>query len=98
MRRIRAILLAVADTEEYAQDPGLFLDPRSSESIGIRVKSAQEVVAALTAVEPSAAADQARWRAFSERYLGPREALGGGPQRAAAMILERLDAKHMNAS
>ena len=94
----RPLLLAVADAEEYAQDPGLFLDPRSSESIGIRVKSAQEVVAALTAVEPSAAAEQARWREFSERYLGPRDALADGPQRAAAMILERLGAKHMNAS
>ena len=94
----RPLLLAVADAEEYAQDPGLFLDPRSSESIGTCVNSAQEVVAALMAVEPSAAADQARWRAFSERYLGPREALGGGPQRAAAMILERLDAQRTNAS
>ena len=94
----RPLLLAVADAEEYAQDPGLFLDPRSSESIGIRVKSAQEVVAALTAVEPSAAADQARWRAFSERYLGPRDALADGPQRAAAMILERLDAQRTNAA
>jgi CDP-ribitol ribitolphosphotransferase len=94
----RPLLLAVADAEEYAQDPGLFLDPRSSESIGICVKSAQEVVAALTAVEPSAAADQARWRAFSERYLGPRDALADGPQRAAAMILERLDAQRTNAA
>jgi CDP-ribitol ribitolphosphotransferase len=94
----RPLLLAVADAEEYAQDPGLFLDPRSSESIGIRVKSAQEVVAALTAVEPSAAAEQARWRAFSERYLGPRDALADGPQRAAAMILERLDAQRTNAA
>ena len=94
----RPLLLAVADAEEYAQDPGLFLDPRSSESIGIRVKSAQEVVAALTAVEPSAAADQARWRAFSERYLGPRDALADGPQRAAAMILERLDTQRTNAA
>ena len=94
----RPLLLAVADAEEYAQDPGLFLDPRSSESIGIRVHSAQEVVAALTAVEPSAAAEQARWRAFSERYLGPRDALADGPQRAAAMILERLDAQRTNAA
>jgi CDP-ribitol ribitolphosphotransferase len=94
----RPLLLAVADAEEYAQDPGLFLDPRSSESIGIRVKSAQEVVAALTAVGPSAAVDQARQRAFAERYLGPRDALADGPQRAAAMILERLDAQRTNAA
>ena len=94
----RPLLLAVADAEEYAQDPGLFLDPRSSESIGTCVNSAQEVVAALMAVEPSAAADQARWRAFSERYLGPRDALADGPQRAAVMILERLDAQRTNAA
>jgi CDP-glycerol glycerophosphotransferase (TagB/SpsB family) len=94
----RPLLLAVADAEEYAQDPGLFLDPRSSESIGIRVNSAQEVVAALTAVGSSAAVDQARQRAFAERYLGPRDALADGPQRAAAMILERLDAKRTNAA
>lgn len=94
----RPLLLAVADADAYAQDPGLFLDPRSSESIGTRVSSAQEVVAALTAVGSNAAADQARWRAFSERYLGPRDALGDGPQRAAAMILERLDAKRTNAT
>ena len=94
----RPLLLAVADAEEYAQDPGLFLDPRSSESIGTRVSSAQEVAAALAAVEPSAAADQARWRAFSERYLGSRDALADGPQRAAAMILERLDTQRTNAA
>jgi CDP-ribitol ribitolphosphotransferase len=94
----RPLLLAVADAEEYAQDPGLFLDPRSSESIGTRVNSAQEVVAALTAVGSNVAADQARWRAFAERYLGPRDALEDGPQRAAAMILERLDAKQTNAA
>ena len=94
----RPLLLAVADAEEYAQDPGLFLDPRSSESIGIRVHSAQEVVAALTAMESSGAVDQARQRAFAERYLGPRGALGDGPQRAAAMILERLDAQTTNAA
>jgi CDP-ribitol ribitolphosphotransferase len=94
----RPLLLAVADAEEYAQDPGLFLDPRSSESIGTRVSSVQEVVAALTAVGSNVAADPARWRAFSERYLGPRDALADGPQRAAVMILERLDAKRTNAS
>jgi CDP-ribitol ribitolphosphotransferase len=94
----RPLLLAVADADAYAQDPGLFLDPQSSDSIGTRVNSAQEVVAALTAVGPNAAADQARWRAFSERYLGPRDALADGPQRAAVMILERLDAKRTNAA
>jgi CDP-ribitol ribitolphosphotransferase len=94
----RPLLLAVADAEEYTQDPGLFLDPRSSESIGTHVSSAQEVVAALTAVGSSAASDQARQRAFAERYLGPRDALADGPQRAAAMILERLDAKRTNAA
>jgi len=94
----RPLLLAVADAEEYAQDPGLFLDPRSSDSIGSRVNSAQEVVAALSATESHVPADQARWRAFSERYLGPRDALGDGPQRAAAKILERLDAKRTNAA
>jgi CDP-ribitol ribitolphosphotransferase len=94
----RPLLLAVADADEYAQDPGLFLDPRSSESIGTRVSSVQEVVAALTGVGSSAAADRARWRAFSERYLGPRDVLGDGPQRAATMILERLDAKRTNAA
>jgi CDP-ribitol ribitolphosphotransferase len=93
----RPLLLAVADAEEYAQDPGLFLDPRSSESIGTRVNSAQEVIAALTAVGSNTAADQIRQRAFSERYLGPRDALADGPQRAAAMILVRLDAKRTNA-
>jgi CDP-ribitol ribitolphosphotransferase len=94
----RPLLLAVADAEEYAQDPGLFLDPRSSESIGTRVNSAQEVVAALTAEGSNAATDQIRQRAFSERYLGPRDALADGPQRTAAMILERLDAKRTNAA
>jgi CDP-ribitol ribitolphosphotransferase len=94
----RPLLLAVADADAYAQDPGLFLDPRSSESIGTRVNSAQEVVAALTAVGSSAAVDQARQRAFSERYLGPRNALADGPQRAAVMILERLDAQRTNAA
>ncbi|NQW56725.1 MAG: CDP-glycerol glycerophosphotransferase family protein [Chloroflexi bacterium] len=94
----RPLLLAVADAEAYAQDPGLFLDPRSSDSIGIRVNSVQEVVAALTAVGSSAAVDQERQRAFAERYLGPRDALADGPQRAAAMILERLDAKRTNAA
>ena len=94
----RPLLLAVADADAYAQDPGLFLDPRSSESIGTCVSSAQEVVAALTAVGSNAAVDQARQRAFAERYLGPRDALGDGPQRAAAMILERLDAKRTNAA
>jgi CDP-ribitol ribitolphosphotransferase len=94
----RPLLLAVADADAYAQDPGLFLDPRSSESIGTRVNSAQEVVAALTAVGSSTAVDQARQRAFSERYLGPRDALADGPQRTAAMILERLDAKRTNAA
>ena len=94
----RPLLLAVADAEEYAQDPGLFLDPRSSESIGTGVSSAEEVVAALTAVGSSAASDQARQRAFAERYLGPRDALADGPRRAAAMILERLDAKRTNAA
>jgi CDP-ribitol ribitolphosphotransferase len=94
----RPLLLAVADAEEYAQDPGLFLDPRLSDSIGTRVNSAQEVVAALMAVGSSAAVDQARQRAFAERYLGPRDALADGPQRAAAMILERLDAKRTNAA
>jgi len=94
----RPLLLAVADAEEYAQDPGLFLDPRSSESIGTHVNSAQEVVAALTAEGSNAATDQIRQRAFSERYLGPRDALADGPQRAAAMILERLDAKRTNAA
>ena len=94
----RPLLLAIADAEAYAQDPGLFLDPRSSESIGTRVNSAQEVVAALTTVGSNAAADQARQRAFAERYLGPHDALADGPQRAAAMILERLDAKRTNAA
>ena len=94
----RPLLLAVADADAYAQDPGLFLDPRSSESIGNRVSSAQEVVAALTAVRSNAPADQARHRAFAERYLGPRDALADGPQHAAAMILERLDAKRTNAA
>ena len=94
----RPLLLAVADADAYAQDPGLFLDPRSSESIGTRVNSVQEVVAALTVVGSSAAVDQARQRAFAERYLGPRDALADGPQRAAAMILERLDAKRTNAA
>ena len=94
----RPLLLAVADADAYTQDPGLFLDPRSSDSIGTRVNSAQEVVAALTAVGSSAAVDQARQRAFAERYLGPRDALADGPQRAAAMILERLDAKRTNAA
>jgi CDP-glycerol glycerophosphotransferase (TagB/SpsB family) len=94
----RPLLLAVADADAYAQDPGLFLDPRSSDSIGTRVNSAQEVVAALTVVGSSAAVDQARQRAFAERYLGPRDALADGPQRAAAMILERLDAKRTNAA
>jgi len=94
----RPLLLAVADAEEYAQDPGLFLDPRSSDSIGTRVNSTQEVVAALTAVGSNTAADQIRQRAFSERYLGPRDALADGPQRAAAIILERLDAKRTNAA
>jgi CDP-ribitol ribitolphosphotransferase len=94
----RPLLLAVADADAYAQDPGLFLDPRSSESIGTRVNSAQEVVAALMAVGSSAAVDQARQRAFAERYLGPRDALADGPQRAAAMILERLDTKRTNAA
>ena len=94
----RPLLLAVADAEEYAQDPGLFLDPRSSESIGTRVSSVQEVVAALTGAGSHTATDQARWRAFSERYLGPRDALGGGPQRAAAMILERLISQHTTAA
>lgn len=94
----RPLLLAVADADAYAQDPGLFLDPRSSESIGTCVSSAQEVVAALTAVGSNAAVDQARQRTFAERYLGPRDALGDGPQRAAAMILERLDAKRTNAA
>jgi CDP-ribitol ribitolphosphotransferase len=94
----RPLLLAIADAEAYAQDPGLFLDPRSSESIGTRVNSAQEVVAVLTAVGSNAAADQARQRAFAERYLGPHDALADGPQRAAAMILERLDAKRTNAA
>jgi len=94
----RPLLLAVADADAYAQDPGLFLDPRSSDSIGTRVNSAQEIVAALTAVGSSAAVDQARQRAFAERYLGPRDALADGPQRAAAMILERLDAKRTNAA
>lgn len=94
----RPLLLAVADADAYAQDPGLFLDPRSSESIGTCVSSAQEVVATLTAVGSNAAVDQARQRAFAERYLGPRDALGDGPQRAAAMILERLDAKRTNAA
>ena len=94
----RPLLLAIADAEAYAQDPGLFLDPRSSESIGTRVNSAQEVVAALTTVGSNAAADQARQRAFAERYLGPHDALADGPQRAATMILERLDAKRTNAA
>ena len=94
----RPLLLAVADADAYAQDPGLFFDPRSSESIGTRVNSAQEAVAALTAVGSSAAVDQAQQRAFAERYLGPRDALADGPQRAAAMILERLDAKRTNAA
>ena len=94
----RPLVLAVADAEEYARDPGLFLDPRSSTSIGTRVNSAQEVVAALTGVGSHAAADHARWRAFSERYLGPRDALEDGPQCAAAMILERLDAQTTNAA
>ena len=94
----RPLILAVADADAYTQDPGLFLDPRSSDSIGTRVTSAQEVVAALTTVGPSAAVDQARQRAFAERYLGPRDALADGPQRAAAMILERLDAKRTNAA
>ena len=94
----RPLLLAVADADAYAQDPGLFLDPRLSDSIGTRVNSAQEVVAALTAVGSSAAVDQARQRAFAERYLGPRDALADGPQRAAAMILERIDAQRTNAS
>jgi CDP-ribitol ribitolphosphotransferase len=94
----RPLLLAVADADAYAQDPGLFLDPRSNESIGTRVNSAQEVVAALTAVGSSTAVDQARQRAFAERYLGPRDALADGPQRAAAMILERLDAQRTNAA
>jgi CDP-ribitol ribitolphosphotransferase len=88
----RPLLLAVADAEAYAQDPGLFMDPRSSESIGIRVNNAEEVAAALTGAGALAAIDQARWRAFAERYLGPRDALGDGPRRAAAMILEHLDA------
>ena len=94
----RPLLLAVADADSYAQDPGLFLDPRSSDSIGTRVNSAQEVVAALSATESHVPADQARWRAFAERYLGPRDALADGPQRAAVMILERLDAKRTNAA
>ena len=94
----RPLLLAVADADAYTQDPGLFLDPRSSDSIGTRVNSAQEVVAALTTVGPSAAVDQARQRTFAERYLGPRDALADGPQRAAAMILERLDAQRTNAA
>jgi CDP-ribitol ribitolphosphotransferase len=94
----RPLLLAVADAEEYAQDPGLFLDPRSSDSIGSRVNSAQEVVAALSATESHVPADQIRQRAFAERYLGPRDALADGPQRAAAIILERLDAKRTNAA
>ena len=94
----RPLLLAVADADAYAQDPGLFLDPQSSDSIGTRVNSAQEVVAALTGVGSNAPADQARWRAFSERYLGPRDALADGPQRAAVMILERLDAQRTNAA
>jgi CDP-glycerol glycerophosphotransferase len=94
----RPLLLAIADAEAYAQDPGLFLDPRLSESIGTSVNSAQEVVAALTTVGSNAAADQARQRAFAERYLGPHDALADGPQRAAAMILERLDAKRTNAA
>ena len=94
----RPLLLAVADADAYAQDPGLFFDPRSSESIGTRVNSAQEAVAALTAVGSSAAVDQAQQRAFAERYLGPRDALADGPQRAAAMILERLDAQRTNAA
>ena len=94
----RPLLLAVADADAYAQDPGLFLDPRSSDSIGTRVNSAQEVVAALTAVGSNATARQVLWRKFSERYLGPRDALADGPQRAAAMILERLDAQRTNAA
>lgn len=94
----RPLLLAVADVEEYAQDPGLFLDPRSNDSIGTCVSSVQEVVAALRGVGSRAAADHSRWRAFSERYLGPHDALGGGPQRAAAKILERLNAQHTNAA
>jgi len=94
----RPLLLAVADADAYAQDPGLFFDPRSSESIGTRVNSAQEAVAALTAVGSSAAVDQAQQRAFAEQYLGPRDALADGPQRAAAMILERLDAQRTNAA
>lgn len=94
----RPLLLAVADAEEYAQNPGLFLDPRSSESIGIRVNTAQDVVAALTEVGSNAAVDKAEWRAFVERYLGPREALADGPQRAASLILERLEATHTNAA
>ena len=94
----RPLLLAVADADSYAQDPGLFLDPRSSDSIGTRVNSAQEVVAALSATESHVPADQARWRAFAERYLGPRDALADGPQRAAVMILERLDTKRTNAA
>lgn len=92
----RPLLLAVADADAYAKDPGLFLDPRSSESIGIRVNSAQEIAAALTAVGSNTTVDQALWREFSERYLGPRDALGDGAQRAAAMILERLDLKRTN--
>ena len=94
----RPLLLAVADAAEYATDPGFFLDPRSSESIGTHVANADDVAAALSAAERSGSADQRAWRTFAERYLGARNAMSDGPQRAASLILERLDAQRTNAA
>ena len=85
----RPLLLAVGDAEEYAQDPGLFLDPRSIDAIGNRVADADEVAAALAAPNLGAAVNRTAWRTFAERYLGPRDALADGPHRAATLILER---------
>ncbi len=96
----RPLLLAVADAEEYSRDPGLFLDPRSNEAIGTRVRTVEETVAALAA-NSSIGGDRAhaeRCRAFAERYLGPIDRLDDGPRRAADLIVERLEAPRSSAT
>jgi len=83
----RPLLLAVDDVASYERDPGLFFDPRSSDSIGVRVSSAADVAAVLTG--SGGGVSQATYRAFAERYLGPRGELSGAAARAAALILDQ---------
>jgi CDP-glycerol glycerophosphotransferase (TagB/SpsB family) len=84
----RPLLLAIDDIAEYSQDPGLFADLSASDGIGQRVSSAADVAALLTASEAHGGAGaRERYRAFAERYLGPRAELDGAPARAAALIL-----------